>query len=260
MPIWILYFLVVTLTCFAQEDSLEISSRFNYCPNSFLEFPASLDIQIATVDMDFRKQNLQIRWNHYPNASDTFVVNMRGTTDTLYYISSPTIRYMRDSRIGIFRAMAQHHLREQIRYTNIRWDDLELLAKGDFHCQDFEDKKWSRLRTAQSNTWYSIRPGKAKDTYTMFGLRGMIRNVEYREWLSIGENLKIPSLVLMKESNGQIATLTVQSFRKLVTHPVPMRLPKSTYQDVLRSASSRYFLWPPEETRRDAEIVLPPFK
>jgi len=81
--------------------------------------------------------------------------------------------------------MAWHHLREPILGTLLRYDDLELLAKGLFLCR--ADTSVTEWLPAYSNTWFRIRLSKQTqpNQVSFSGYQQLSRQLFLEKWDSI---------------------------------------------------------------------------
>lgn len=191
---------------------------------SFCEYPSladyiRLEAEAKLLDVEGRPLELRIRWAHYPQATDTFHITAPNG-DYVEYITNGQERFVwTGPRERHGRRLAPHHLREPLFASAFYLDDLELIAKGAFRCQDSTEQKSHKLRTAQSQTWYTL----ALDTISpatrlsMHGARGRKRALELRNWTAVGAASQFPLWVQLSPQEFLIVT----HYEPIVEEPAP---------------------------------------
>jgi hypothetical protein len=202
---------MLPLYLFAQEDSTEASSNGDQCNRTILTTPYHVVAKIRATDLDQRVISFTISWTHIPAMADTFQIVHSTNHDILEYVSAKELRTLKSRPARSFRAMATHHLRERIFGSTLRFDDLELLARGAFQCQDSLSKSRTKLKTAFSSTWYTLAWDSLQppSTFVMYGLRKARRSGVMNDWKAL------PGKVRLEETPALWADISIeeQEFR-----------------------------------------------
>lgn len=167
-----------------------------------------LEAEAQLLDVEGRPLELRIRWAHYPQATDTFHITAPNG-EYVEYITNGQERFVwTGPRERHGRRLALHHLREPLFASAIYLDDLELIAKGAFRCQDSTEQKSRRLRTAQSQTWYTLVLDTASPAtqLSMLGSRGRKRVLKLRNWTAIGATSLFPLWIQLNPQEFLIVT------------------------------------------------------
>ncbi|HSQ42995.1 MAG TPA: hypothetical protein VLM37_12010 [Fibrobacteraceae bacterium] len=180
----------------AQDDSLEPPWTTHSCDHPLLDQALRLDADVRALDLDGHWLHLQVTWKH-SSAVDSFWIVRQGHLDSMLYVNDGWMRTLRGPMRGVCRAMAFHHLRERIYNTTLRFDDLELLAKGHFQCRDSAALLRSLYRTSQSAMWYSFRV--TADSILCHGLNGVCRTLKLSDWWVLPGGRELPSHLHLEE-------------------------------------------------------------
>jgi len=130
-----LFFLGV-FQAFAQEDPPDQFSLSKFCEYPFFREPVIVEASLRLADTELRPLELEFRWHHNPQGQDTFQIARLDGPSLLYVTNGEERWVVYSSPQPHIRRMALHHLREPVFDTPLLYDDLELLAKGAFQCQD----------------------------------------------------------------------------------------------------------------------------
>lgn len=126
------------------------------CPHTFLDKDMIVNMEGWFINPQHSRARIDIEWRHHEaDKLDTFFIHLPNTP-SYKYITAETSRYIEKDSPRIRRQMAMHHLKEEIGNTPVRYDDLELLARGLFVCKDSSVQKPTILSTAFSQMWWSI--------------------------------------------------------------------------------------------------------
>jgi hypothetical protein len=200
----------------AQEEAPDAAGAPGHCAVLLLKSPHRVMVQVKATDLDFHSRRFSVQWIHLPSQIDSFIIADPDTQDSLLYVTDFQLRRLLDLRTKAERAMATHHLRERILNTAIRYDDLELLAKGEFMCKDSIHGANRILKTAFSSTWYVLRTDTSNTpkTVEMFGLRKMHRTILLQDW-SI-----LPRQATLREGDRVWAEFSIQAepYEKPLNH------------------------------------------
>lgn len=235
----LLSFITTLHPCFAQEEIEYTAELSNTCSLRLFDQPSELFATVKYSDLYSNHSEFKLRWKHNPSDIDSFWISKANSLDTQVYTSNRWIRHLRIPTKNTFRAMAEHHLRERIFLSAFRYDDLELLAQGAFYCKTNQDSLTQRIRTARSNTWYTIHWNSAQPITEMhfFGFQSLQRDFRVNSWIPLRNSVLIPSTIEVKESSGLTAEIRVQkiiplepNYKILVPRPIPIPFPYYTNQ------------------------------
>jgi len=195
----------------AQEFNDDTLTEVKSCAKPLLTISAFLTMNVDASTSEGNRIQLEIQWHHASFGNDTFQVIVPTQFDTTVFISTTSKRILQNSRTGLYRAMADHHLRERILQTTLRWDDLELLAKGEYLCPDSVDTKKHRLRTSRSAMWYTLTWNKDvfPDSLRTFGLHKQVRILTWQQ-AKLLPKTPIPSKHFLHESDLLWARLDIK--------------------------------------------------
>lgn len=134
--------------------------------------------------------------------------------DTLVFITDGDSRTLEKRHEKSKRKLATHHLKERISGTPLKFDDLDLLANGQFLCPDSNSRPNS-FATAFSQTWYHLRADQIPDakTFRMSGSKGEVRNMEIAEWKDF-DGIRFPTAVKFK-TQQEFGTVWLRSIHRL---------------------------------------------
>ncbi|MCK9181882.1 MAG: hypothetical protein M0P13_03245 [Fibrobacteraceae bacterium] len=152
------------------------------------------------INREYSRIRIELFWKHHVQAPDSFDITISGKT-SYRYITTPNYRYIEMLPQKIKRQMAIHHLKEYIGISPLKWDDLELLANGDFACKDSSNKNSNRLATALSQTWFSLTFNSPHpDSIQMNGAKGEKRHIRIHTWSSY-DGIYLPAVIDIKGQN-----------------------------------------------------------
>ncbi|NLB63556.1 MAG: hypothetical protein GX801_05540 [Fibrobacter sp.] len=161
-----------------------------------------VDIKVTALTHDFDTENFTISWKHRPSISlDTF--HIVGKNFDLWYITNKQARFLIDSHKNSKRALASHHLRESIANTILRFDDLELLAHGNYECTPSKNEDNFYYSTNKSQMWYSlsIDNHKLPNTGEFSGFLRTKRSIQFLDWTNFPKiKNAIPGKIILDES------------------------------------------------------------
>lgn len=258
---WFVLSSVLLVTVFSHSEAQEI------CHKSFLQKDFQISMEGIFINRSKSRTHLDILWKHHHSPeADTFAIYI-ANKDSLYYITNGDYRVLYSPKLKATRQMALHHLKEFIGKTPIRYDDLELLAKGAFLCPN-ESTPPNRLSTALSQMWFTlILDNMSKpESLRMFGTRGAKRQIKILEW-SPFEGEELPAVIQIA-SNEDCGTLWIHSAYKTENlsfkDPLAEKIKKSKLPAVL-DLNDKLFPYgsiieslftPSEETRGNGQTML----
>ncbi len=227
-------FIFLSLLCFFSGLYAQ-----DVCPQLLIPENYRMEIEGAFVNREASRTHISIEWKHYAiNQSDSFFISFPNSLkqnsllfitngsertlfinrcrETTYKTPHEKKRTANDSCI-LTRQMAQHHLKEFIGNTPLRFDDLELLANGAFLCpssnaQDSSSiatnsTKFNFLRTAYSQMWYTLKIDTVSSPQSVtflgcYGAERMLKIIAQKEF----DGILLPAVVQIssKESYGTL--------------------------------------------------------
>lgn len=195
------------------------------CPSPFLQKDLTLFIEGAFVGREQVREHLSVEWKHHEgSALDTF--EMVSGAEQFTYSTDGTSRKLQTVFRGVRsqRQMAEHHLKERIGKTPLRYGDLELLANGTFLCPTDSSRK-NRFSTAYSQMWYHITADTLPEPSRMIfsGAQRIIRILKIDSWNSFSE-IRLPSVLRIEEPDG---------FGTLWLHSVQTKKNEKTFDPLL---------------------------
>jgi len=207
----------------SQDDSAQVLNTKPICPAPLLQQDFEAVIHVQAFNADHAPISFRIIWTkHVGNQADTF--RIMTSQQQWMFTSGTRIRTLIDLQNRAVRAMAMHHLREPILGTILRYDDLELAAKGLFLCPDTTTKsRQPEWIPAQSETWFKLVMNTMPPSeMTFYGYRKWTRQLQMEQWDSIpGIQRSFPARITMK-SNERSLIMRVQSIQTQWNHsPTP---------------------------------------
>ncbi|MCF0224106.1 MAG: hypothetical protein HUK20_07540 [Fibrobacter sp.] len=200
----------------------------NSCPIFLVDKPMVVNIEGHFVNAKNSRSTIYTEWRHHPESLDTFFVHLSNNRD-FNFVTAGAYRYMEFPDAKIKRQLGLHHLKDNIGETPLKLDDMELLANGQFFCNDSTDKRKNIFSTAMSNMWYSMIADelpKPKQV-TMKGSRKEFRTFYIRQWKNYnGEAL--PTLVRLESSNysGELWIRSAYPMQALESDPLKKNVDK----------------------------------
>lgn len=184
----------------------------NLCPQTLVNEDKLLFLQGSFVNRESSRIHADIAWFRHVAAPDTFMIAVPGK-DTLVFITDGDSRTLEKPREKSRRKLATHHLKERILDTPLKFDDLDLLANGQFLCPDSASRPNS-FATAFSQTWYHLRADQIPDakTFRMSGAKGEVRNIEIAEWQDF-DGVRFPTAVKFK-TQREFGTVWLRSIHR----------------------------------------------
>lgn len=167
------------------------------CPRLLVGSPAKISIEGRFLNRESDRVGVNIGWKHHIAYPDTFDIFVNGHGSFLY-ITTQDYRYIVIQPQGIKRQMAYHHLREFIPGTPIHWDDLEILANGQFSCKSDAQ----HLKTALSQTWFGVSPNAASEPsdVKMSGASKEWREIKIHSWKTF-DKILLPAVFDVQSSD-----------------------------------------------------------
>lgn len=199
------------------------------CPHTMLDRDMIVNMEGWFINPQHSRARIDIEWRHHEEAKrDTFFIHLPGKP-SFKYISDATYRYLEKDNPKVKRQMAMHHLKEQIGNTPVRYDDLELLARGLFVCKDSTVQKPTIFSTAYSQMWWSL----ASDSLPMprlVTMRGAFkekREMRIDSWKELS-GIMLPTLVTVAstEYRGKFWIRSVYPIEDLSRDPLRENLIK----------------------------------
>ncbi len=209
------------------------------CVHKLFERSMIANIEGWFINVQHSRARIDIEWRHHEQEQvDTFFIHLPDRP-SFKYITTNDLRYIEQDFPKLKRQMAMHHLRDEIANTPIKYDDLELLAHGNFLCKDTSEQKPNILSTAFSNMWWSV----ALDTLpqpnsvTMRGARKEKRVIQINSWKKFS-GLDLPALATVEHPNyrGNIWIRSIYPIEDLAKDPLRESILKT-------DRAYRTFLW-----------------
>ena len=187
------------------------------CPQTLVHEDRLIFIQGSFVNREASRIHADIAWRCHPASADTFMISVPGK-DSLVFITDGTSRTLEKPREKSRRKLATHHLKERILGTPLKFDDLDLLANGQFLCPDSNSRPNS-FATAFSQTWYHLRADQIPDakTFRMSGAKGEVRNIEIAEWKTF-DGIRLPTAIKFK-TQRELGTVWLRSVHQTAQGP-----------------------------------------
>jgi len=192
------------------------------CPHFLLESPMVVNIEGYFVNQKMSRTSLDVEWRHHPESLDTFFVR---TPDSPHFnfITAGAYRYMEFPDAKVKRQLGTHHLKENIGESPLKLDDMELLANGQFLCQDSTVQKPNILSTAFSMAWWNLVADKIPEPskVTMNGARKEKRTFLIRQWKNYAGEM-LPTLVKLESEkySGEIWIRSAYTMQTLQADPI----------------------------------------
>ena len=241
-----LFFFVNLFSVFALAD---------VCPQDFIGTSAVISLEGRFVNREFSRVHTDIIWRHHPNEADTFDITLSGK-ESYRYISTPDFRYLEFKKENVRRQMAMHHLQEYIGESPLKWDDVELLARGNYLCYDSLHNDSAVLYTAYSQAWYSIVKGLGSqpDSLQMNGPRGETRKLHIHSWKEYSA-ITVPTITDFDGNayTGSLWTRTAfRIYKPAEAKPFPkIEEPKTPHLQKIYKTESVFW------NRLDSEVEVP---
>jgi len=211
--------LCITEHTFAQDDTLDSPVSTNECSFQIISAPTHLSALVRANNLDNREISFQLLWSHHPQATDTFLIVPQGSSDTIRYITSAKSRLLSEPNTQLSRKMAQHNLREQLFYSTLRYDDLELLANSNFKCTPLMRPKGSSEKhiPLRSSTWFYFTWNPTENPTDVFssGIHHTERHIRLSDWQLTQNNLWLPFTMEFSDSHGLWASIQLQSVEEI---------------------------------------------
>ena len=206
------------------------------CSKTLTDRPIIINFEGKFINAQKSRTSLSVEWRHHPEATDSFFVSLPDR-DAVTYVTTPDYRFIEIGASRIKRQMAEHHLRESIGNTPIKFDDLELLAHGFFKCPDSSTTDSSAsiqsnkvYSTALSNTWWSIITDSLEHPkeVSMKGVFKQRRNISIEQWKEFS-GIMLPSIVSLAGEGyrGYIWIRSSYTFNELENDPLQASIRKS---------------------------------
>jgi hypothetical protein len=140
-----------------QYDGLLANTREN-CKLQILPPAFTASLRGNTYDQQNRPVHFQIQWIHdEASGNDTLYFIPENPRHISYtFIMVPTHQILLIGKEKYPRLMAQHHRRERIWGTPLRWDIFHLISQKNIPC-DKKSAAWIRYYPNTSGTWFTIR-------------------------------------------------------------------------------------------------------
>ena len=199
------------------------------CPHFLLNSAMVVNIEGFFVNQKMSRTSLDVEWRHHPESLDTFFVRPPDAPH-FNFITAGAYRYMEYTDAKVKRQLGTHHLKESIGETPLKLDDMELLANGQFLCQDSTVQKPNILSTAFSMAWWSLVADELPQPtrVTMNGARKEKRTFVIRQWRNYaGEAL--PTLVKLESEkySGELWIRSAYPMQTLQSDPIVTNVKKS---------------------------------
>lgn len=173
-----LFLITVSSAVWSEGDSSQ-------CFNFHIDQDVLIEFTAQGIDANHSAQTFSIVWHHHPSLQqDTFKIAT--FNEKWWFITHDTQRWLLSDEKGAVRAMAQHHLREPIMGTILRYDDLELWAHGQYNCSVNQRNQSQFYSSTKSQMWYSLNtdlqspPSKGEFS----GFLKTKRTVTFKHWLN----------------------------------------------------------------------------
>lgn len=203
------------------------------CPKPWIQEDLHIHFEGFFINQKNSRVHIDVSWKHKLLEPDSFLVYLSSKKSFLF-VTSPEQRYLMIQPENVKRQLATHHLKENIGETPLHWDDLELLANAEFLCADSSAKNKYVLRTAFSQTWYSLQLDSLKFPagLTMRGAKNSKREVYFYAWKKYGET-PLASMIKI-EADSYSGVLWIHSiYKKAPLDPLKENLKKSVKNLIL---------------------------
>lgn len=211
---------LASVTCLGAIAAIAAEPAPNFCGQTLFDSSYKVFIEGSFINKVKSRVHTSIQWNHHAAAPDSFHIAFPNeSSDTTLFITDGNSRRLKfpvpNSNGELAeRGMATHHLRENIGNSPLVYDDLDLLANGQFLCPDSakpKDPNPTAFATAFSQTWFHLTADQNPETTSlkMTGAKGNKRMLQILGWNKLGE-IKLPTAVRIS-SNGYYGMVWVHS-------------------------------------------------
>lgn len=141
---------IFSINLYAKDD--RVPCGFDFLPSEFI-----CEMNVKAYDLDGFKKDFIIKWSHSQSSSlDSFMVFETSKVFWSYLFTKNSItRKLFTDEGKVPRGMGYHHLRERILNTQLRWEDLDMVARNDFSCSPKRtnklDKKFSSIGKSEGD-------------------------------------------------------------------------------------------------------------
>lgn len=202
---------LANVTCLGVIAAIAAEPAPNFCGQTLFDNSYKVFIEGSFVNKVKSRVHTSIQWNHHAAAPDSFhIVFPNESSDTILFTTDGSRRRLKfpvPNSDGEFaeRGMATHHLRENIGNSPLVYDDLDLLANGQFLCPDSakpKDPNPTAFATAFSQTWFHLTADQNPEptSLKMTGTKGHRRMLQILSWNKLGE-IKLPTAVRITGNN-----------------------------------------------------------
>lgn len=177
----------------------------NVCPQTLFDDSYEIFIEGSFVNKTFSRTHTSIHWKHHKAAPDSFFIVFPNSSakDTTIFLTDGNFRRLILPGKQIFRGIATHHLKENIGDSPLYYDDLDLLANGQFLCPDStQPPAPNKFGTAFSQMWYHLTADKVPEPSElgMSGSKGQKRKISIIAWKQLG-SINLPTAIRITGNN-----------------------------------------------------------
>jgi len=259
-----------------------------FCVKTLIDKPYEVHIEGSFVNKYKSRIHTSILWKHHGASADSFYIAFpnenagKSKIDSMLFVTDGNFRRLYMPQENAIRNFATHHLKENIGNSPLVFDDLDLLASGQYLCPDQnKNNAPNKFSTAFSQAWYTLIADSEQNAteLKMFGSKSHKRTLSILGWSTLGE-VKLPTAVrvtgnnyygmlwvhsaysLEKKENyeGPLATQSTQSVQSVgpvVKEAEPVLVLELDNELLGNTAVVKALLAPSENARSDSHTLFP---